>query len=156
MKPGDRAAFVLATWFGCGLSRVAPGTVGSLGALPLHFLLLRAAPGAHGLALLAITAVGVWAAHRVSVVLSEEDPQRVVIDEVAGVLIALAFVRGSGLPAEVAAFALFRLLDITKPGVIHRVEHAKPAGLGIMADDLVAGLAAGVLARAAVMAAAAL
>jgi phosphatidylglycerophosphatase A len=148
MKPTDRAAFALGTWFGCGMARGAPGTVGSLGAVPLHFLLLRVGLGPHLAVIVAITAIGTWAAHRVAAVLNEEDPQRVVIDEVAGVLIAMAFVRGtSGLVPTAAAFVLFRFFDITKPGPIARAEHAKPVGFGIMADDLLAGLAAGVVAR---------
>jgi phosphatidylglycerophosphatase A len=151
MKLTDRTAFVLGTWFGCGLSPVAPGTFGSLGAIPLHFLLCRTAMPVHIAAIVAITAIGTWAAQRIATVLDQKDPQRVVIDEVAGVLIAMAFVRESTLLAAAAAFALFRLFDITKPGPIRRAEHAPPIGFGIMADDLLAGLAAGILARVAVI-----
>jgi phosphatidylglycerophosphatase A len=149
----DRAAFVLGTWFGCGEAKVAPGTFGSLGGVPVHFLLLRFGLGTHLAVIAAITVIGTWAAHRVAAVLGQEDPQRVVIDEVAGVLIAMAFVRGTvGLVPAAAAFALFRFFDITKLGPIARAEHAKPVGFGIMADDLVAGLAAGVVARLGVLA----
>jgi phosphatidylglycerophosphatase A len=156
MTPRDRAAFVLGTWFGCGESPKAPGTMGSLGAVPLHWLLCRTAPAAHAGAILVITAVGTWAAQRMAVVLEKEDPQRVVIDEVAGVLIAMGFVRGGSPWAAAAAFALFRLFDITKPGPVGWAEHAKPVGFGIMADDLVAGLAAGIVAWLGVLGAAAL
>jgi phosphatidylglycerophosphatase A len=147
MTLGDRVAFVLGTWFGCGQSKKAPGTVGSFGAVPLHVALCHTALPVHGAVIVVITAIGTWAAHRVAAVLAEEDPQRVVIDEVAGVLIAMAFVRESGPWAAAAAFVLFRLLDITKPGPIARAEHARPVGFGIMADDLLAGLGAGIVAR---------
>ncbi len=147
MTLADRTAFVLGTWFGCGESKKAPGTVGSLGAVPLHFLLRREPIAVHVAWIAVLTAVGTWAAHRVAKVLGQEDPQRVVIDEVAGVLIAMAFVRGNGPYAMVAAFVLFRLFDITKPGPIGAAENAKPVGFGIMADDLLAGLLAGVIAR---------
>jgi phosphatidylglycerophosphatase A len=113
MKPTDRIAFVLGTWFGCGLSKIAPGTVGSLGALPLHFALSRLSQVEHWSAVVLISLVGIWASHRVSVVLGQKDPQRVVIDEVAGVLIAMGAVRSFGPMAIAVAFALFRLFDIT-------------------------------------------
>jgi phosphatidylglycerophosphatase A len=70
-----------------------------------------------------------------------------VIDEVVGTLIALGLVRTRSLGARLVAFALFRVLDITKPGPIARAEHARPPGLGIMLDDVLAGMVAGLLAR---------
>ena len=145
--PADRAAFVLATWFGCGLSPVAPGTCGALGAVPLHYLLCSLPIEQHVLVIVFLTAVGIWASHRVAMALGSEDPQLVVIDEVAGVLIAMAAVRGFGTMPTIAAFLLFRFFDITKPGPIRRAEHLSPAGLGIMADDLLAGVAAAMVAR---------
>jgi phosphatidylglycerophosphatase A len=136
----------IATWFGCGFAPRAPGTVGSLGAVPLHLLLRHSHPLGHVLAVVAVTAVGIWTAGKVAEALGVEDPQIVVIDEVAGALIAMGLVRGS-FGAELAALVLFRVLDITKPGPIARAEHARPAGLGIMLDDLLAGLIAGLVIR---------
>ena len=149
MKPADRVAFVLGTWFGCGASPLAPGTVGSIGAVPLHLLLCRLPVPVHLASILAVAFVGTWAAHRVALVLGQKDPQRVVIDEVLGVLLAMGAVRGAGVVPSVAALALFRFLDITKPGLIGRAEHAKPVGLGIMLDDALAGFAAAALVRGA-------
>ena len=137
----------LATWLGCGLSPVAPGTVGTLGALPLYWVLKRLNPPAYFAVATAVTGIGVWAAQKEAERLDEEDPSSVVIDEVAGVLLALGFVRGRSLRAEVLAVALFRLFDIWKPGPIRTAERARPPGLGIMADDIAAGVAAGFLAR---------
>jgi phosphatidylglycerophosphatase A len=139
-------ARALATWLGCGLSPLAPGTVGSFGAIPLHLVLRRVHPVAHVAAVLGVTVAGLWSAQKVADELGIEDPQLVVIDEVAGALIAMGLVRGSA-SREAVALVLFRILDITKPGPIRRLEHAKPAGLGIMLDDLLAGLLAGVLTR---------
>jgi phosphatidylglycerophosphatase A len=85
----------------------------------------------------------------VSDALGEEDPQAVVIDEVAGTLLAMGIARPAGIIGELAAFALFRVLDITKPGVIDRAQRLRPEGLGIMADDVLAGLGAGVAIRVA-------
>jgi phosphatidylglycerophosphatase A len=150
MRMADRAALVLASWFGCGLAPKAPGTFGSLGAIPLHIALCLVHPFLHAALIVFLTAAGTWASHRASIVWNEKDPQRVVIDEVAGVLIAMGMVRGAGLWPAALGFALFRLFDITKPGPIRRAERLPPVGFGIMADDLVAGLVAGVLTRLAV------
>ncbi|NTV81952.1 MAG: phosphatidylglycerophosphatase A, partial [Candidatus Aminicenantes bacterium] len=73
------------------------------------------------------------------------DPGRIVIDEVVGQLLALAFLPGAWVPVAVA-FALFRFFDIIKPWPIRRLERL-PGGWGIMADDVGAGLAAAVLGR---------
>jgi phosphatidylglycerophosphatase A len=137
----------LATWFGCGHAPLAPGTVGALGALPLHFGLRLLGPVPHALATIALTAAGVWAAQRVAEANQDEDPSSVVIDEVAGVLIALGIAAPAGLTAQLAAFVAFRAFDIVKPGVIDDVQRWKPEGLGIMADDVLAGLSAGALVR---------
>jgi phosphatidylglycerophosphatase A len=139
----------LATWFGCGHSPIAPGTVGSLGTLPLHFALRSLGPLPHALVTVGLTIAGVWAAQRVSDAVGEEDPSSVVIDEVAGTLLAMGIARPAGIVGELAALALFRVLDITKPGVIDRVQRLRPSGVGIMADDVLAGIGAGVAIRVA-------
>jgi phosphatidylglycerophosphatase A len=143
----DRVAEQLATWFGCGRVPRAPGTAGAIGALPLHFVLSRLGPVPHALAVLGVTAVGTWAAQRHAERLGEKDPQSIVIDEVAGTLIAMGLVRRRSLGVQLAALVLFRAFDITKPGLVDRVQHVKPIGLGIMADDVVAGVLAGVASR---------
>lgn len=139
----QRAATTLATWFGCGLSPKAPGTVGSLGAWPLHWWLSGLSPWLHIAGIVTVTLVGTWAAQRVADALGQRDPGRVVVDEVAGALIALGLCQQFGLWVELLAMALFRLLDITKPGFIGRAERVGPAGVGIMLDDLLAGAIAG-------------
>lgn len=141
------AARWLATWFGCGLSPRAPGTVGSVGAVPLHLLLCLTSAPLHALAALSVSAAGVWAADRYANERREVDPQRVVIDEVAGTVIAMGLVRDHPLWVQLLALVAFRVLDIWKPWPIRRLEHLKPLGVGIMFDDLLAGLIAGVLLR---------
>jgi phosphatidylglycerophosphatase A len=137
----------LATWFGCGNLPVAPGTMGALGALPLHIGLRALGPIPHAIGSIAVTVLGVWAAQRVAEASGDDDPSSVVIDEVAGTLIALGLAAPAGVAAQVAAFLAFRVLDIAKPGVIDDVQHWRPAGVGIMADDVLAGLGAGLFAR---------
>jgi phosphatidylglycerophosphatase A len=141
----DHLALLLGQWFGCGLSPRAPGTVGSVGALPL-FWALRDLPAAYWVTTGIVSTLGILVSNRCATLLGEKDPSSVVIDEVAGVLIALGFVRMSPWWALVTAWVLFRVLDIAKPGLIDRVQYLKPPGLGIMADDLLAGLGAGTVA----------
>lgn len=151
-------ASLLATGLGSGLLPRAPGTWGSLLAVGLAegLHLLFGLPGVVVLALLA-AGVGVPAAARVAALRGRKDPPEVVVDEVAGQALALALLRsvvapGAGAPAEAAlvllAFGLFRLLDVAKPGPIDRVQ-SLPGGWGVMADDLLAGLLAGIGAAAA-------
>ncbi|MEN9578889.1 MAG: hypothetical protein RJA70_1898 [Pseudomonadota bacterium] len=147
MLTKTHVAYALATWLGSGYSKVAPGTAGSLATLPLYWLLRRSHPVVYFSSTVLITAVGVWAAQVVADDLDDKDPSLVVIDEVAGALIALGFVRDRSLASQVAAWLLFRVFDILKPGPIARAEKMKPAGVGIMADDVLAGLVAGTLAR---------
>jgi phosphatidylglycerophosphatase A len=143
MDARERWVRRLATWFGCGNVPLAPGTMGALGAVPLHYLLKRFNPAVYFAAVAIISAVGIWSADEMAKLLGEKDPQCVVIDEVAGTLIAMGMVQKRGTKAELLALALFRAYDILKPGPVGKAEHAKPPGLGIMADDLVAGLLAG-------------
>jgi phosphatidylglycerophosphatase A len=92
---------------------------------------------------LGITLLGVVASQAASRAVGDEDPSAVVIDEVAGMLIAGWFVRNEGVLALGIAFGLFRLLDILKPGIIDRVQHLGPPGVSIMMDDILAGFGAG-------------
>ena len=87
--------------------------------------------------------VGLWVSGRAARLLGDKDPSSVVIDESAGVLIAAAFVHGSPLWILAVAFGLFRVLDITKPSVIDRAQYWGTPAVGIMADDILAGLGAG-------------
>lgn len=140
-----KAAHVLATWFGAGLSPVAPGTVGTLATVPVYAALVAAGAPWWGtpLAALVVTAVGVGVAGAVARADGHHDPQRVVIDESAGYLLACSF-GPPGLLTGAVAFALFRLLDVTKPGPIRALQRL-PGGWGVMMDDVLAGLVSGVL-----------
>lgn len=138
-----RLAADVATVFGAGLTPKGSGTVGALAALPAGILLAALPPWARAGALVALTALATQATR---VYLTHErstlDPSEVVVDEWIGVLLALAFVPWS-LCGVILAFALFRVLDIVKPGPIGWVEHRLPGALGVMSDDVLAGLIAG-------------
>jgi len=133
-----RLARVLATWFGCGLVPIAPGTMGSLGAIPLYLLVAMGGRGAVAVAALVITAVGVWAGSVVANDLGVKDPQIVVIDEVAGMLVTMLPVAVPSWQAVVVGFVLFRVLDTLKPWPVNLLEKL-PSGWGIVLDDVAAG-----------------
>lgn len=137
-----RPAWVIATWFGCGLVPKAPGTMGSLGAIPLYFVVARGGRVGVAVAALAITAVGIWAASVVARDLGKKDPQIVVVDEVAGMLVTMIPMANVSPDvswrAIVVGFVLFRLFDVTKPWPARRLE-GLPGGWGIVMDDVAAG-----------------
>jgi phosphatidylglycerophosphatase A len=131
-------AHFIALGFGAGLSPVAPGTVGTLLALPLAAL-LRALTQDVGylLAVAAAFAIGVWAAQRTGRDLGAADHDAIVWDEVAAFLLVLFFVGADPL-REGVAFLLFRLFDIVKPPPARFIDREWHHGFGVMADDLVA------------------
>jgi phosphatidylglycerophosphatase A len=142
-----RFAYALGSWFGAGYSPFASGTVGSLATLPLFWMLKRTSPFFYVASTIGITAAGVWAAQVIAEDRHEQDPSLVVIDEVAGTLLAMGLVRQRSLAIQFAALFLFRVLDVVKPGPVSKAERLEPKGVGIMADDVLAGVLAGVLAR---------
>ncbi|NKB54237.1 MAG: phosphatidylglycerophosphatase A [Rhizobiaceae bacterium] len=148
--PRNTPHFWLATWFGTGLAPKAPGTVGTLATVPVHFLLIQLPTFGHLTALVILTILGTYSANKLAQEMDLKDPQIVVVDESAGVLLALFLIGTSSWVGVIAAIVLFRILDMTKPWPISAAENLKPAGIGIMADDLVAGLAAGILVRLAI------
>lgn len=114
--------------------------------MPLHFALATLGPLPHAAAIVALSVAGTWAANEVARAEGIEDPQKVVIDEVAGTLIAMGMVSGASIGIRLLGLVLFRVLDITKPGPIDTVQRLEPPGVGIMADDLLAGVVAGAMA----------
>jgi len=134
-----RVARVLATWFGCGLVPYAPGTAGTFGAIPLYLALRPLGPFAVLGAAALLTAVGVWAADRVIEHTGLKDPQIVVIDEVAGVLITLSIAPATWR-ALLVGVAAFRVFDQWKPWPARAAERRLPGGWGVMMDDVAAGV----------------
>lgn len=148
-------ARLVATVGGLGTMPIAPGTWAALATLPLAFLLhgLGGFP-LFALATVALFALGMWACAGAA-----GDPPEVVIDEVVGMLVALwplslgLWLRGTDpwvfpWPGWVLGFLLFRFFDILKPFPVNRAERL-PGALGIMADDVVAGVLAGLVGAAA-------
>jgi len=141
-----------------GLAPKAPGTFGTLAALPLGVAILAFfGPQTLFLATLLATVAGVKAIDAYEAAGGEHDDKRIVIDELAGVWLALCIAPGvtapftalgdpgNGLAIQTAlSFLFFRFFDIKKPSLIGRIDRQGKGGLGVVGDDLLAGVAAGV------------
>jgi phosphatidylglycerophosphatase A len=138
----NRVAVAMATWFGCGYFPWGPGTAGSLAAV-LIMILLQHYFGASHLTLLVLIvlllAPGIWASTRTARLLEQEDPGMVVVDEVLGQWVTLLGATVLVWKSFAAGFVLFRLFDIWKPWPVRFFERL-PEGVGIVADDLAAGI----------------
>ncbi len=131
-------AHFIALGFGAGLSPVAPGTAGTLVAIPLAMLLRANVPDAAFIAVIAVSAaIGVWAAAVTGRDLGVPDHGAIVWDEVVAFLLVLYFVGDEALRVAFA-FLLFRVFDIVKPPPIRNVDAAMKNGLGVMLDDAIA------------------
>ena len=134
----------LAFGLGSGLAPKAPGTFGTLAAVPLWFLLAQLPFWGYVLATLAVIAVGPWLCGRASRDLGVHDHPGIVWDEIAGFLLTMV-VAPVSLVALIAGFVLFRLFDIIKPWPIGWLDRRVGGGTGIMVDDLLAAVYAGIL-----------
>lgn len=141
---------LIATWFGAGLLRPAPGTWGTLAALPFAWALHQTGGfAALAAATLAVSLLGWWAATVETRDSADPDPSEIVVDEVAGMWLALwpvslgAQMMGADIlrlwPGWVVAFLAFRLFDIWKPGPVGWADRLHNP-LGLMLDDLIAGV----------------
>ena len=140
-----KLAFIFSSALGAGFSPVAQGTVGTLVGIPLVILWAHLDPFAGGVLLLLFIVLSVWASQVTGTLLGREDPAEVVIDEVAGILMTFFLLPFSWLHL-CFGFVLFRLFDILKPYPVRHLEKLK-GGLGIVADDLMAGVYANLCLR---------
>ncbi len=129
---------VLAAWGPCGYAPVAPGTFGTLGAVPLYLALSRLPAGAYVAVTAALTALAIVAADRAARYWRVADASPIVIDEVVGYLVTMALVPFSW-PAVVAGFVLFRVFDVAKPWPASAFDRVK-TGFGVVMDDVAAGV----------------
>lgn len=145
---------LIATWFYSGNLRPAPGTWGSLAALPFGWLIYTATgPFGFVLATALVFALGLWATRVETAGKTDHDPSEIVVDEVVGQWIALLPVAfgaaraGADVlalwPGILAGFLLFRLFDIWKPGPVGWADRRGDA-MGVMLDDVIAGVLAAV------------
>ncbi|MEM7568553.1 MAG: phosphatidylglycerophosphatase A [Pseudomonadota bacterium] len=145
----ERLGIFLAVGCGSGLLRPAPGTWGSLAAVGLGYVMVTTLGHISVLiAALVSTLIGVWAANVYERRTTKSDASEVVIDEWAGQWFALwptAFLAPTAPLAWAGSFLLFRAFDISKPGPIGKLDRELKGGLGVMMDDVLAGLLAGAL-----------
>ena len=142
LRFADRVAIALATAGGAGFVPKAPGTAGSLVGVLIYLIMEAGRAGAYyPHAIIFFFVAGTWAASRVER-LYGHDSQRIVIDEVVGQMITFGLFAGSNQLSAIyiaLGFGLFRLFDVVKPFPIRRLERF-PGGLGVVADDVGAGL----------------
>ena len=131
---------VLALGFGSGLVPKAPGTAGTLLAVPLCLALQNLSLMMYGIVTIMVTVVGVYVCSYSIAKLGEHDHPAIVIDEIAGYLITM-FAVPKGWEWLLAGFVLFRIFDVLKPWPISWLDKNVKGGLGIMLDDVIAGLA---------------
>ncbi|HFQ61925.1 MAG TPA: phosphatidylglycerophosphatase A [Epsilonproteobacteria bacterium] len=144
------------TFGGAGLSPKAPGTVGTLASLPVGIVVLYTL-GMETLFMLtlAITVIGIFEINKYENTTGLHDQQHIVIDEAAGMWLSLMIAHSTAITmtypyAEILAiifsFAAFRLFDIWKPSTIGWIDRELKGGMGVMLDDVLAGIAGGLLA----------
>jgi len=147
LKFRDKILLFLASGLSLGLIPLAPGTFGSLLGIPLQWLFRQFPIAVESGLLLIFVLIAVWISGRAESLLGHTDPSQVVIDEVAGMALAL-----SGVPFRplsiIVAFLLFRLFDIWKPFPVNYIERNLPRGWGIVMDDVAAGIIANLVLRA--------
>jgi phosphatidylglycerophosphatase A len=157
-EPADQLALIVATGFGVGFIPFAPGTFGSiLGLLILYFLMSVFSSDVfllqNSIIIVSsiLTILGVWAANRAEKIFDRKDAGQIVLDEVCGQLISFIFIipylrrlGGQWIWWGIAGFILFRALDILKPYPLKELEQVR-GGLGVMLDDVIAGIYAAVL-----------
>ena len=126
--------------FGAGLAPYAPGTFGSVVGVVAAWWLLDLPLIGRVAVVLGVIALGIWICGESARRLGKHDDQRIVLDEISGVLLTSLVVVEKTLLALTLVFVFFRLFDIWKPWPIRDVDHSLPGGLGIMLDDLIAAL----------------
>lgn len=139
-------ALIISSWFGSGLAPILPGTIGSLAGLPFVIVLSSLGAVYTGIFILIIIPLAIWASAVSQRLLSRNDPPEVVIDEVAGIFLSLFLLPPSWLNI-ILGFFLFRIFDILKPFPIGFIDRNMKGGLGIVLDDILAGIYANICLR---------
>lgn len=135
--------YLFACGFGSGLLPIMPGTWATLLAIPIYLVLSCLSLPLYLLATIAIAAAAVWASDRVSAEIGVHDDSRVNIDEIVGYLVTMIAAPAGFLPI-VLGFVYFRVLDILKPWPLSWLDRNVGGGIGMILDDVVAGVAAGI------------
>lgn len=142
----EKAVVFLATGFGLGFIPLIPGTFGTLPGIALCYFLVQVPVAAAAGLIICIIAVAIWIAGAAEKSLGQKDPGKIVIDEIAGLTVALF-----GFPFDtfhvVAGFIAFRIFDVWKPFPLRNLEKRFSGGTGVVIDDVGAGIYANILVR---------
>ena len=139
IRPFSSFAQFLASGFGIGCSPFAPGTAGTLLALPLWLSLAYLPPLYYILSLLLLTIIGIWCCGKAAQELKVHDHGGIVWDEFIGLFITL-FLLPPSFTIVFIGFIIFRIFDILKPWPIYYIDKQVSGGFGIMLDDILAGI----------------
>jgi len=129
----------MATGFGVGYSPVAPGTLGTLVAIPVYYFLSNISSPIYEITLIGFFFLSVWISENAEIFFGKKDDQRIVIDEMMGFLITMLWVPKT-MRFIIIGFLLFRFFDILKPFPIRRLERRLKGGFGVVWDDVMAGV----------------
>lgn len=137
----QRSLKLLATWFGCGYAPKAPGTAGTLGAIPLVYLFSSFSELKYLSVTICFAGFSILVAHLYETIIAPDthDASELVIDEVAGFLVTMALVPFT-VKWVIAGFVIFRIFDMLKPFPISYIDKKVLGGVGAVADDLLAGI----------------
>lgn len=138
-----RPACFVAYGFGAGLAPKAPGTFGTVVALPIYWLMQNWSLAAYIALVLVMFIAGIWLCQKASDWLKQDDASGIVWDEIVGYLVAMTLAP-SGWQWMLVGFVLFRFFDILKPWPVSLADRKLHGGLGVMLDDVVAGLYAAI------------
>ncbi len=139
-----RFILFLATGFGVGYSPIAPGTLGTLVAIPIYYFLSEIRSPLYEITLIAFFFLSVWISENTEKYFGKKDDCRIVIDEIMGYLITMLWIPKIIL-FIVVGFFLFRFFDILKPFPIRRLEKRLKGGYGVVLDDVLAGVYANIV-----------
>ena len=137
---------ILATGFGVGYSPVAPGTLGTLIAIPVYYFLSNISSPIYEITLIGFFFLSVWTSENAEIFFGKKDDQRIVIDEIMGFLVTMLWVPKATL-FIIIGFFLFRFFDILKPFPIRSLEKRLKGGYGVVLDDVLAGVYANIVLR---------
>ena len=141
MRVSEKLIIWGATGFGLGRIPVAPGTFGTLAAIPLIWLMTWMNPGLVAFFLVSLILLSVYVADKAEIIMGEKDPGSIVIDEIAGFCVTMTLVPLSWLTI-ILGFIAFRCFDILKPVPVKYFENKFSGGAGIVLDDIMAGVLA--------------
>ena len=140
----NRFFLIIATGFGVGYSPVAPGTLGTLVAIPIYYLLSEIPSPLYEITLIGFFFLSVWISENAQIFFGKKDDQRIVIDEIIGFLITMLWIPKT-TRFIIIGFILFRFFDILKPIPIRRLEKGLKGGYGVVLDDVAAAVYANII-----------